>query len=243
MPTHQSLSGSSDEDLLRRMIETHGERFGAKFWAFFTAHVGNRLPPRPVMIDLGCGPGLFLRDLAERYPGATLYGYDVTPAMLTHGQGLSYGAAKATLALHDVATQPLPHPAGAVHLVTMSSVLHVFDEPLGALAEIRRVLVAGGLFVLHDWIRQSLQAYLAWRRDVLKEEPGEMLRHGFRLFPVHNRYTPEDWRWLLTEAGFTVIDQAQLRASHRLFVSTPAGSGQARNAFMAVTRAGVPPKR
>jgi SAM-dependent methyltransferase len=116
MPTHQSLSGSSDQDFLRRMIETHGERFGPKFWAFFTAHVGNRLPPRPVVIDLGCGPGLFLRDLAERYPGATLYGYDVTPAMLAHGRELSYGAAKATLALHDVATQQFPHPAGAVHL-------------------------------------------------------------------------------------------------------------------------------
>jgi len=239
MPTHQSLSGSSDEDLLRRMIETHGERFGPKFWAFFAAHVGNRLPPRPVMVDLGCGPGLFLRDLGERYPGATLYGYDVTPAMIAHGRELSYGAAKAMLALHDVATQPLPHPAGGVHLVTMSSVLHVFDEPLGALAEIRRVLAPGGLFVLHDWIRQPLQTYLAWRRDVLKEEPSESLRRGFRLFPVHNKYTPEDWRWLLAEAGFAILDQAQLRASHRLFVATP----QARNAFMAVTRAGVPPKR
>ena len=38
------------------------------------------------MLDLGCGPALFLRDLGERYPAATLYGYDVTPAMVTHGQ-------------------------------------------------------------------------------------------------------------------------------------------------------------
>jgi SAM-dependent methyltransferase len=239
MPTHQSPSDSSDEDLLRRMIETHGERFGPKFWAFFAAHVGNRLPPRPVVIDLGCGPGLFLRDLAERFPGATLHGYDATPAMLVHARQLSYGTAKATLALHDVAVQPLPHAVGTVDLTTMSSVLHIFDEPLRTLAEIRRVLAPGGLFVLHDWIRQPLQTYLAWRRDVLKEEPSESLLRGFRLFPVHNKYTPEDWRWLLAEAGFTILDQAQLRASHRLFVATP----QARNAFMAVTRAGVPPKR
>src|SRR4030095_15732587 len=108
MPTHQPLSGSSDEALLRRMIETHGERFGPKFWAFFAAHVGNRLPPRPVMVDLGCGPGLFLRDLGERYPGATLYGYDVTPAMIAHGRELSYGAAEAMLTLHDGAAPTVP---------------------------------------------------------------------------------------------------------------------------------------
>src|SRR4029453_18883919 len=128
MPTHQSLSGSSCENLLRRMVETHPERYGPDFWAFFTARVGASLPPRPVMMDLGCGPGLLLRDLAERYPGSTLQGYDVTPAMVAHAQQLSYGPAKATPALRDVATQPPPHDVGTVKLVTMSSVLHVFDE-------------------------------------------------------------------------------------------------------------------
>ena len=161
MPTHQSLSGASDDELLQRMVHTHPERFGEAFWGLFAAHVAPHLPPRPVMIDLGCGPGLFLRDLGERHPAATLYGYDVTPAMLAHARQLACTGAKPTLALHDVATQPLPHASGSVHLVSMSSVLHVLDEPLPVLAEIRRVLTPGGIFVLHDWIRQSLRAYLA----------------------------------------------------------------------------------
>ena len=63
MPTHQSLAGTSDEDLLQRMVDTHGERYGDAFWAFFTSRVAPSLPARPVVIDLGCGPGLFLRDL------------------------------------------------------------------------------------------------------------------------------------------------------------------------------------
>ena len=45
-----------------------------------------RSRPQPVIVDLGCGPGLFLRDLGERYPQATLFGYDVTPAMIAYGQ-------------------------------------------------------------------------------------------------------------------------------------------------------------
>ena len=70
------------------------------------------------------------------------------------------------------------------------------------------------------------------------------MRRGFRLFPAHNKYTTEDWQWLLAEAGFTLLDQTQLRASHRIFVATPTvPPDQARNAFMAVTSAGVPPKR
>ena len=222
MPTHQSIGGASDDDLLQRMVATHPERFGEAYWALFTAHVAPHLSTSPVMIDLGCGPGLLLRDFGERYPAATLYGYDVTPAMIAHGRALSYAGATPTFALHDVTTQTLPHAAGSVHLVSMSSVLHVVDEPLPVLAEIRRVLAPGGIFLLHDWIRQPLPAYLAWRRDVLGEDEVEQARRGYRLFPVHNKYTTEDWRWLLGEVGFTIRYQQQLRASHQTFVATPA---------------------
>lgn len=221
MPTHQSLSGTTDEEFLARLLKTHPERFGDAYWAFFKTHVAPSLAERPVVIDLGCGPGLFLRDLGERYPSASLYGYDVTPAMIAHGQQLSSAGAKPTLRLHDVATQPLPHTTGTVDLVTMTSVLHVFDEPLPVLAEIRRVLTPGGIFLLHDWIRQPLQAYLAWRRERMGEGEPEASRRGFRLFPAHNKYTIEDWQWLLGEAGLTIRYQTQLRPTHQIFVTAP----------------------
>lgn len=230
MPTHQSLGGSSDEDLLQRMVSTHAERFGDAFWALFDAHVAPRLPQSPTIIDLGCGPGLLLRNLAERYPAATLYGYDLTPAMIAHARELPYVGARPTLAVHDVAAEPLPHAPGSAHLVSMSSVLHIVDEPLPVLAEIRRVLAPGGVFLLIDWIRQPLSAYLAWRRDVMGDTGPDTLRRAFRLFPVHNKYTVEDWQWLLAEAGLQIMHEAQPRDTHRIFVTAPAeaatGSGR-----------------
>jgi SAM-dependent methyltransferase len=206
------------------MVSTHRERFGEAYWALFEAQVAPSLPPRPVAVDLGCGPGLLLRELGERYRDATLYGYDVTPAMIAYGQRLPYTGARPTLALRDVTAEALPHAAGGVHLVTISSVLHVLDEPLPVLDEIHRVLVPGGIFLLVDWVRQPLEAYLAWRRDEMGEEEAVCRRRGFRLFPAHNKYTPEDWRWLLTTAGFTVRHEAQLRPSHRIFVTGPASA-------------------
>jgi SAM-dependent methyltransferase len=221
MPTHQSLTGTSDDDLLQRMVKTHPDRYGEPYWTFFDAQVAPRLPSRPTMIDLGCGPGLFLRDLGQRYPAATLYGYDVTPAMIAHGRRLPSTGASTTLVVHDVAAQPLPLASGAAHLVSMSSVLHVIDEPWPVLAEVRRVLAADGIFLLHDWVRQPLETYLAWRRESMGESEAESQRRGFRLFPVHNKYTPDDWRWLLGKAGLAIRHEAQIRASHRIFVTTP----------------------
>jgi SAM-dependent methyltransferase len=222
MPTHQSLSGVTDEELLQRMVATHAERFGAEFWTFFDAHVAPHLPPRLVGIDLGCGPGLLLRDFAERYPGATLRGYDVTPAMVAHGQGLACTGARPTFAIHDLGTQPLPEATGTVNLVSMSSVLHVLDDPWPMLAEVRRVLAPGGILLLFDWVRQPLQAYLAWRRDVLGESEAVSRRRGFSLFPVQNKYTADDWQWLLAEAGLTIRQRVPFRASHQIFAIAPA---------------------
>ena len=222
MATHQALGGTSDEDLLQRLVSNYPERFGADFWATFTAQIAPALPPQPVIVDLGCGPGLFLRDLGERYPQATLFGYDVTPAMIAHGRQLPTTGARPTLAVHDVATQPLPHAAGTVHVVTMTSVLHVLDEPLPVLGEIRRVLAPNGHFMLHDWIRMPLQAYLASRQERQEEEPDVSRQRGFRLFPAHCKYTTEDWQWVLGEAGFAIRHQKQLRPTHQFFVTTPA---------------------
>jgi SAM-dependent methyltransferase len=221
MPTHQSLSGSSDEELLQRMVATHPERFGEPYWAYFDAQVAPSLPPRPVAIDLGCGPGLFLRDLGLRQPTATLYGYDVTAAMIAYGEQLAYAGAKPTFRVHDVTTQALPHEAGSVHLVAMTAVLHVLDEPLPVLAEIRRVLAPGGILALHDWIRVSLPDYLAIRRDWFGDREPECSRRGYRLFAVHNKFTIDDWQWLLNEAGFAVRHHAQLRPAHHMFVASP----------------------
>jgi SAM-dependent methyltransferase len=228
MATHQVLSGTSDEEFLQRLVSNHHERFGADFWATFTDHIAPALPPGPVIVDLGCGPGMFLRDLGERYPQATLFGYDVTPAMIAHGQQLPTTGTRPTLAVHDVAIQPLPHRSGTVHLVTMTSVLHVLDEPLPVLAEIRRVLAPGGLFVLHDWVRMPLQTYLARRQEQQGEEPDVARRRGFRVFPAHCKYTTEDWQWLLGEAGFTIRQQTQWRPTHQFFITTPGPKSQER---------------
>jgi SAM-dependent methyltransferase len=225
MATHQTLSGTTDEDLLQRLVSNHHERFGTEFWDTFTAQIAPTLPPHPVIVDLGCGPGLFLRDLGERYPQARLFGYDVTPAMIAHSRQLPTTGARPTLAVHDVATQPLPHAAGTVHLVTMTSVLHVLDEPLPVLGEIRRVLAPNGLFVLHDWVRMPLPTYLASRQERQEEGPEVSRQRGFRLFPAHCKYTIEDWQWLLGEAGFAVRHQTRLRPTHQCFVTTPVIKG------------------
>jgi hypothetical protein len=82
------------------------------------------------------------------------------------------------------------------------------------------VLAPGGIFFLHDWIRTPLQTYLASRTDRTATFDADRLR-WFRLFPAHNKYTIEDWQWLLTAGGFLVQCSTQLRPHFQVFVTTP----------------------
>ena len=220
MTTHQQLTGSTDDEFLRRMIDTTAGRFTDAFWAVFDAEVRPRLPDAPAVVDLGCGPGLFLQALSRRIPAATLTGYDLTPAMIEHARGLDFAGPPPTLDVADLTAGRLPLDDASVHLAAMTAVLHILDDPFALLAEVRRVLAPDGIFLLYDWVRTPLREYLSDRVPEDAPDVAAARRRAMRVFPSHNKYTIEDWRWLLGECGFDVVADAAPRAQFHAFVAT-----------------------
>jgi len=217
MPTHQEIAGISDEMLVQRMISSHDQRFDQLFWHHFSNHIGPHLGEEFTAADIGCGPGLLLRDLSERFPAAELHGIDVTQAMLDYGEGLNYAGSKPVYHQLDLTTSALPFDDDSVNLLTMVAVLHVLPDPLAALQEISRVLSPGGVFMLYDWFRRPLSVYMQRMAGDAPPDQAELARQRtLRLFADHNKYTEEDWRWLLQEAGFTVASCNQVTSPHFL---------------------------
>ena len=219
MTTHQELMGESDDRFLQRMVDSTARRYTDAFWALFDAEVRPRLPEGPAVVDFGCGPGLFLQAVSRRIPAATLAGYDLTPAMIEYARGLDYDGAPPTLEVADLTAGRLPLADASVHLVAMTAVLHILDDPFAFLSEVRRVLAPGGVFLLHDWVRTPLRDYLADRVPQDAPDPAAARVSAMRLFPSHNKYTAEDWRWLLGECGFTVAADTGIRARFHVFVA------------------------
>ncbi len=216
MATHQEISGVSDEDMVNRMLASHDGRFGDAFWAFFTQHVAPHLDANPAVVDLGCGPGLLLRDIGKRYPESTLSGFDITPAMIAYAtEQLQYEGPTPDFQLLNLETESLPVADESIDLITMVAVLHVLPEPLPVLKKIRDGLKADGVFLLQDWIRTSLPLYLDRMMGDVPADKLESVRGSmYRLFPAHNKYTEEDWLWLLDQAGFKVEVHEQLTGPH-----------------------------
>lgn len=226
MATHQQMAGFTDEQMVTRMVESYADRFDDEFWTYFNEKVNPHLPQAPLMVDLGCGPGLFLQDLSERYPAADLYGYDLTQAMIDHADTLGYEGKKPVLRIHDISSSPLLLGDNSVHMLSMVAVLHVLDDPIEACREIVRLLAHGGIFLLQDWVRTPLPQYFERMGIDSDPENKELIRKRlYNLFPAHNKFTLDDWLYVLKSGGLKVIDHQQLRSPHfSVFVCQAYGS-------------------
>jgi SAM-dependent methyltransferase len=134
-----------------------GFDYEAARWGEETIHPGERsiagyrlaealrfLPSRGRVLEVGCGAGRFLRAVSAARPELALTGVDVSRTAL---------AALASLAPAietRVATQAaLPARDAEFDAVLLLDVLEHLDDPAGMLAEIRRVLVPGGILHAH----------------------------------------------------------------------------------------------
>jgi ubiquinone/menaquinone biosynthesis C-methylase UbiE len=97
------------------------------------------------VLDIGCGTGALLRSLSREWPGAALAGVDAAAGMVRAARqaGAPGGLIQATAGA-------LPFAGATFELVISTVSFHHWASQCDGLAEVRRVLARGGIFVLAD---------------------------------------------------------------------------------------------
>jgi SAM-dependent methyltransferase len=188
-PARRAATGSGQKDVERGEYERLSAAEERRWW--FRGLHANLIaawrsaatpPPRPVVLDAGCGTGGFLKRLARARPDAVVLGLDVAPRACAMAQ------AKSGRPVCAGSVDALPFADASLDAVFSADVLcHRGVAEGAALVGFHRCLKPGGVAVL------NLPAY-RW------------------LFSAHDlavdnvrRYGRRDVRRLLAAAGFTRI--------------------------------------
>ncbi len=99
-------------------------------------------------IDVACGPGTFTLAFAPHVH--TMFGLDLTPAILAQARAAARKGSHSNVWLACADASRLPLPAASFDLASCAYSLHHMPEPAAALAEMSRVVRPGGLLALVD---------------------------------------------------------------------------------------------
>lgn len=154
---------------------------------------------RPRVLDIGCGTGFLLEQLAARnYQGI---GIDLSPesVAITQQRLAHLGVADRLEARVGSAYEP---PDGPFDLVTLTDVLEHLEDPRACLAALKEQMAPNGLLVISTPNRHSLSGL---RRAVAERWP----RLGIRLnlAPVDNWQTWADLESHAAAAGLVPVSR------------------------------------
>lgn len=201
---------SDGEAFVELMKETYAGRFNDAFWAVWAERVEPILSDSPVVLDLGTGPALFLKEVAQRHPQIKAIGVECAEYMLSAAKDLPGNCDIITADLHD---PQLPLENNSVDAVVASVVLHEMHQPIRTMQEMQRCLKPGGIFYVMDWVRAPLSQYLGNSELVVfdKQTNVDELEDLFIHFIEHNRFSIDDLAFMLENTGFRILEKTPLK--------------------------------
>lgn len=161
-------------------------------YAWIARQVHQSQPKAQAILDVACGGGYFLRQMARLYPVSTTFqGIDLS------GEALKLAKQEFPKAIYTLSVaEKMPFEPKTFDVITCLGSLEHFLNIAEALAEVRRVLKPQGLFL-------AMVPNIMWYQDLLavlftKNRKSRNQTH--ELFASYG-----EWKEMLEENGFDVI--------------------------------------
>lgn len=204
----QELHSSTKRDYVKRVVDHDkaecaavARRFGAEYWdgdrrygyggyrydgrwrpvaAAIARHYGLKAGDR--LLDVGCGKGYLLHELAQEVPGLVVAGLDVSPYAIEHGKE----QVQAAMRVGDA--RQLPYDDASFDVVVALGTLHnlPLEGVFQALGEMERVGRGDRKYFMVESFRNE-------------REKANLLYWQLTCLSFHG---PETWAWIADRAGY-----------------------------------------
>lgn len=213
--THRGLLLVNDKQAyIDAMIQSFEQIHNHRYWQEITPFLN--LSTDSVVCELGCGHGLLLQEIWQRYRPGKLIGIDLRPEMLSIARdNLSMTDAEVLLIeQHLQQNQQLPI---GLDLVLSSRILRSFEDQIGMLSSIHSSLNDNGMLIILDWALADLPTYEHYLSNNGYSTDVRDIVYYHRNF---SRYSLTDWQWLLQACNFTVVKSFQHSPVHIVIIAT-----------------------
>ena len=153
------------------------------------------------VLELATGTGLIAKHIVNA--AAHIEATDASPEMIAEAKRENRSA-KLYFSVQDMFC--LPYAEESFDVVIVSTALHIVPQPEKALAEIRRVLKDDGVLIAPTFTHAE-NSFTGKVRAFFMKRVG---------FPLHSRWTSEEYLRFLRQYGWTVRKSAVLKASFPL---------------------------
>jgi arsenite methyltransferase len=157
-----------------------------------------------VALDVGCGTGFPLIELAERLgSGAHVHGLDPWRAAMMRAAEKIASRETPNVTLHEGSATAMPFADGTFDLIVSNLGVNNFDDRAGSIRECRRVAKSGATVALTTNLQGHMKEFYAIFNEVLNDAGDSEARRRLREH-VDHRATVASVRDLLERGGFAV---------------------------------------
>ncbi|MHA2343103.1 MAG: class I SAM-dependent methyltransferase [Candidatus Hodarchaeales archaeon] len=181
-----------NKDRIKLLIERFSLVYNELFWKSISIHLQENIPFS--VLDIGCGPGLFMNEISNRFPKAALCGVDEKPEMLEE--------AGKRVPESDLIQGMMDEKFFNSHnkkydIIYAGLVFHELDNQITFLDGVKKHLInKDGLLITYDFVIVPIDTYInAYAPYMSKDEI-------IQRFPKPAKFAKNDIKYLFKETGW-----------------------------------------
>ncbi|MFX1579967.1 MAG: class I SAM-dependent methyltransferase [Promethearchaeota archaeon] len=189
----------TDNDRVQRMAKTYSIRYDEKFWKAIQAFT--EMKSRYVVADFGCGPGLLLADIANRFKAHTAIALDESAQMLAMAEvklNELTNLEKIEIQQVNFDDEQVQVKANGIDFAFSGFMLHEVAKPNAFVSSVFRLVATNGLYVVYDFVSGNEERFVnAMSQQGMSEERAR------KRYPHMCKHSADDIVRILETSGFS----------------------------------------
>jgi len=166
----------------------------------------NKLNPSGRLLDIGCGSGNLIVQIAEKFPHLELVGIDISAEILKRAK-MRANENQKEIELKEGSVENLPFSDEYADFIVSTLSLHHWSNPQNAFQEIYRVLKKDGVGLIFDFRRDSRKFFYGFLTFITKVAVPRPLREvNEPLGSIQSSYTPIEVQELFSKISIHNYD-------------------------------------